>query len=149
MSLIDQNSCIPDAPWDGNSGDICLHFTIPRDPGSPDLRMVSWKLNTLRFGSDYTSQWWQGDFIPRILGDEILWPFLTMKCRSYRHRILDGIGCTPWTNLASEKTLPETNSSPLKIAKGPQKETHLPNHQFSGAFAASFRGRLLILSHFT
>ena len=24
----------------------------PRDPGSPKLRMVSWKLNTMRFGGD-------------------------------------------------------------------------------------------------
>ena len=26
------------------------------DPGSPKLRMVSWNLNTLRFGGDYTPQ---------------------------------------------------------------------------------------------
>jgi len=24
----------------------------PRDPGSPKLRMVSWNLNTMRFGGD-------------------------------------------------------------------------------------------------
>ena len=30
----------------------CLLF--PRDPGSPKLRMVSWNLNTFRFGGDYT-----------------------------------------------------------------------------------------------
>ena len=29
---------------------------IPRDPGSPKLRMVSWNLNTLRFGGDYIPQ---------------------------------------------------------------------------------------------
>ena len=29
---------------------------IPRDPGSPKLRMVSWNLNTLRFGGDCTPQ---------------------------------------------------------------------------------------------
>ena len=27
----------------------------PRDPGSPKLRMVSWKLKTMRFGGDWTS----------------------------------------------------------------------------------------------
>ena len=27
---------------------------IPRDPGSPKLRMVSWNLNTMRFGDDRT-----------------------------------------------------------------------------------------------
>ena len=26
-------------------------FCYPRDPGSPNLRMVSWNLNTLRFVS--------------------------------------------------------------------------------------------------
>ena len=30
--------------------------TFPRDPGSPNLRMVSWNLNTWRFGGDYTPQ---------------------------------------------------------------------------------------------
>ena len=34
---------------------ICLS-TFPRDPGSPKLRMVSWNLNTFRFGGDYTRQ---------------------------------------------------------------------------------------------
>ena len=29
---------------------------FPRDPGSPKLRMVSWNLNTFRFGDDYTRQ---------------------------------------------------------------------------------------------
>ena len=29
-------------------------FFCPRDPGSPKLRMVSWNLNTLRFGGDCT-----------------------------------------------------------------------------------------------
>ena len=29
---------------------------IPRDPGSPKLRMVSWNLNTWRFGGDCTPQ---------------------------------------------------------------------------------------------
>ena len=29
---------------------------IPKDPGSPKLRMVSWNLNTLRFGGDCTPQ---------------------------------------------------------------------------------------------
>ena len=29
---------------------------LVRDPGSPNLRMVSWKLNTLRFGGDCTPQ---------------------------------------------------------------------------------------------
>ena len=34
-----------------------LHVACcPRDPGSPKLRMVSWNLNTLRFGGDYTPQ---------------------------------------------------------------------------------------------
>ena len=28
----------------------------PRDPGSPNLRMVSWNLNIMRFEGDWTSQ---------------------------------------------------------------------------------------------
>ncbi len=31
-------------------------FPFPRDPGSPYLRMVSWNLNTLLFGGDFTPQ---------------------------------------------------------------------------------------------
>ena len=34
----------------------CGFLCHPRDPGSPKLRMVSWYLNTLRFGGDYTPQ---------------------------------------------------------------------------------------------
>ena len=30
--------------------------SYPRDPGSPKLRMVSWNLNTMRFGGDWTPQ---------------------------------------------------------------------------------------------
>ena len=49
-------------------------FPFPRDPGSPYLRMVSWNLNTLRFGGDFTPQssshkvigslgFWNGPFL--------------------------------------------------------------------------------------
>ena len=31
-------------------------YELPTNPGSPKLRMVSWNLNTLRFGGDYTPQ---------------------------------------------------------------------------------------------
>ena len=30
--------------------------SFPRDPGSPNLRMVSWNLNTMRFEGDWTPQ---------------------------------------------------------------------------------------------
>ena len=33
-----------------------MNISIPRDSGSPKLRMVSWNLNTLRFGGDYIPQ---------------------------------------------------------------------------------------------
>jgi len=33
-----------------------VSYELPRDPGSPKLRMVSWNLNTLRFGGDDTPQ---------------------------------------------------------------------------------------------
>ena len=46
--------------------------SFPRDPGSPKLRMVSWNLNTLRFGCDYTPLAHHlrfGDWIPRVCLD--------------------------------------------------------------------------------
>ena len=33
-----------------------LKTRAPRDPGSPNLRMVSWNINTMRFGGDWTPQ---------------------------------------------------------------------------------------------
>ena len=30
------------------------YMLTPRDSGSPKLRMVSWNLNTMRFGGDWT-----------------------------------------------------------------------------------------------
>ena len=38
--------------------------TAPRDPGSPKLRMVSWKLNAMRFGGNWTSH----SFSDKVIG---------------------------------------------------------------------------------
>ena len=35
---------------------ILQGVSCPRDPGSPKLRMVSWNLNTMRFGGDWKPQ---------------------------------------------------------------------------------------------
>ena len=40
----------------GHFQDFCWEVQIPRDPGSPKLRMVSWNLNSWLFGGDCTPQ---------------------------------------------------------------------------------------------
>ena len=43
-------------------------------------------------------------------------------------------------NLKEYSTLPETNTSPLKIGRNPKRKVfHLPTIHFQGAFAVSFR----------
>ncbi len=60
--------------------------TFPRDPGSPNLRMVSWNLNTFRFvsvigdpeGSSSDVRWLGSlglpNFVPRHQGDSWMYP---------------------------------------------------------------------------
>ena len=52
------SSPFPTMAFRGEFLDGCVLGCLlnPRDPGSPKLRMVSWNLNTLRFGRDCTPQ---------------------------------------------------------------------------------------------
>ena len=52
-----ENGWLEDAPFLLGFGlFLGANLLFPRDPGSPKLRMVSWSLNALRFGGDYTPQ---------------------------------------------------------------------------------------------
>ena len=68
------------------------------------------------------SFWWQNSL-------------LTLSWRRVFNMLYTIVATTP---LAAQSTLPETNSSPLKIGH-PKKESNIPNHPFSGAMLVSGR----------